>query len=81
MGDQFGDILATIAKRHGQTPFIVALAWALRDPTVITIPKAGDLAHVQANRAALDLQLTDKDLAAIDGDFPPPTRKTRLAML
>ena len=25
--------------------------------------------------------LTAEDLAAIDGDFPPPTRKTRLAML
>jgi diketogulonate reductase-like aldo/keto reductase len=73
--------LAAIAKRHGQSPFTVALAWALRDPTVIAIPKAADLAHVQANRAALDLQFTDEDLAAIDADFPPPARKTRLAML
>jgi hypothetical protein len=29
----------------------------------------------------LDLVLTAKDLAEIDADFPPPTRKTRLAML
>lgn len=73
--------LAAIAKRHGQTPFIIALAWALRDPTVIAIPKAADLAHVQTNRTALDLHLTDEDLAEIDADFPPPARKTRLAML
>ena len=73
--------LAAIAKRHGVTPFSVALAWVLRDPTVIAIPKAGDLDHLKANRAALDLQLTNDDLAAIDAEFPPPSRKSRLAML
>ena len=73
--------LSAIAKRHGVTPFSVALAWVLRDPTVIAIPKAGDLEHLEANRAALDLQLTREDLEAIDAEFPPPSRKTRLAML
>jgi diketogulonate reductase-like aldo/keto reductase len=73
--------LSAVAKRHGVTPPQVALAWVLRDPTVIAIPKAADLAHVEANRRALDLMLTAEDLAAIDADFPPPTRKTRLAML
>jgi len=73
--------LSAIAKRHGVTPFAVALAWVLRDPTVIAIPKAGDLDHLKANRAALDLQLTSEDLAAIDAEFPPPSRKSRLAML
>jgi len=73
--------LSAIAKRHGVTPFSVALAWVLRDPTVIAIPKAGDLDHLKANRAALNLQLTNDDLAAIDAEFPPPARKSRLAML
>jgi diketogulonate reductase-like aldo/keto reductase len=73
--------LSAVAKRHGVTPFQVALAWALRDPMVIAIPKAGDSAHLKENRQALDLVLTAKDLAEIDADFPPPTRKTRLAML
>jgi len=73
--------LAAIAGRHGVTPFAVALAWVLRDPTVIAIPKAGDLEHLKVNRAALDLQLTSEDLAAIDAEFPPPSRKSRLAML
>ena len=54
---------------------------ALGDPTIIAIPKAADLAHVEANRRALDLQLTPEDLAAIDAEFSPPARKTRLAML
>ena len=33
------------------------------------------------NRRALDLTLTAEDFAAIDAEFPPPERKTRLAML
>jgi diketogulonate reductase-like aldo/keto reductase len=53
----------------------------LRNPTVIAIPKAADIDHLSANRQALDLRLSDEDLAAIDAEFPPPVRKTRLAML
>jgi diketogulonate reductase-like aldo/keto reductase len=73
--------LSTVAKRHDATPFQVALAWVLRDPLVIAIPKSGDTAHVADNRRALDLVLSAEDLAAIDAEFPPPSRKTRLAML
>jgi len=36
---------------------------------------------VADNRRALNLALTPEDLAAIDADFPAPTRKARLAML
>ncbi len=53
----------------------------LRDPTVIAIPKAADAAHLEDNRRALDLALTAQDIAAINADFPAPSRKTRLAML
>ena len=73
--------LSDVAKRHDATPFQVALAWVLRDPLVIAIPKAGDAAHVADNRRALDLVLSTEDFAAIDAEFPPPSRKTRLAML
>lgn len=73
--------LAAVAQRHGATPFQVALAWVLRDPNVIAIPKASDSAHVNDNATAAGLVLSDEDLAAIDKDFPPPTRRTRLAML
>ena len=57
------------------------LAWALRDPSVIAIPKAGDVDHVQANHRALELLSTAEDLAAIDAEFSPPRRKTPLAMI
>jgi diketogulonate reductase-like aldo/keto reductase len=73
--------LAALAKQHGATPFQVAIAWVLRDPNVIAIPKAADEAHVRDNLRAAELVLSNEDLAAIDAEFPPPTRRTRLAML
>lgn len=73
--------LKEVATRHGATPAQVALAWVMRDPLVIAIPKAGDPEHVRENRAALDLRLTDHDLAALDLAFPPPSRKQPLELL
>ena len=73
--------LRVVAERHDATPYQVALAWVMRAPGVFAIPKASDVAHVRENRAAADLQLTPEDLAAIDAEFPPPSRKTRLEML
>lgn len=73
--------LKEVATRHGATPAQVALAWVMRDPLVIAIPKAGDPEHVRENRAALDLRLTDQDLAALDLAFPPPSRKQPLELL
>ena len=73
--------LEAVADRHGATPYQVALAWVMRAPGVFAIPKAADVAHVRENRVAGDLQLSPEDLAAIDAEFPPPTRRTRLEML
>ena len=73
--------LAAIAKRHGVTPAAVAVAWTMRHPNVISIPKAATLAHVAENAAAADLVLDAGDLAALDTAFPPPKRKTSLGML
>lgn len=66
--------LAKIGKPHGASAAQVALAWVLRHDGVIAIPRARKLAHVRANRAALDLKLTKEDLAALDAAFPPPAR-------
>ncbi|GAA0585334.1 aldo/keto reductase [Craurococcus roseus] len=73
--------LRAVAGRHGATPAQAALAWTLRAPGVISIPKASDPEHVRANAAARDLRLTEQDLAELDAAFPPPQRKQRLAML
>ena len=73
--------LKQVAQRHDATPAQIALAWILRQPQVIAIPKAGDPDHVRANVAAADLQLTAQDLADLDSAFPPPLKKEPLAML
>ena len=73
--------LAQIATRHGATPAQIAIAWSLRRPDVIAIPKSGDAGHVRLNAAAAAIALTAEDLAAIDAAWPPPRRKQSLAML
>ena len=73
--------LDEVAGRHGVDRFQVALAWVIRGPGVIAIPKASNTAHVEANRKAADLALSAEDLAVLDQAFAPPTRKRPLAML
>jgi diketogulonate reductase-like aldo/keto reductase len=73
--------LTEIARRHSATPAQVALAWLLRQPGTIVIPKAARLEHVRENRGALDVVLTDEDLAALDGAFPPPKGRSSLGVL
>ncbi len=73
--------LAEVAARHNATPAQIAIAWTLRLPGVISIPKASTPAHVAANAAAAKLELTADDLAIIDAAFPPPRRAQRLEML
>ena len=73
--------LATIAAARDATPAQLALAWAMRNDAVIAISKAGSIAHVRDNRAALDLELDAETLAALDAAFPPPRARMPLAML
>ena len=73
--------LRAVAQRHNATAAQVALAWGMRHPGVISIPKASDLAHVKENAGAAALALTDADLAEIDAMHPPPKRKQALDLL
>ena len=47
----------------------------------MVIPKATDAAHVRENRAAVDLIVTQADLAELDGAFPAPRGARPLEML
>jgi diketogulonate reductase-like aldo/keto reductase len=73
--------LRAIAARHGATPAQVALAFVLRRPGVIAIPKAAEPGHVRQNAEAWRMKLTEADLTELDAAFPPPRRKRALAML
>ncbi|MEP7070734.1 MAG: aldo/keto reductase [Usitatibacter sp.] len=67
-----------VAKRLGVSAGEVAIAWLLRKPGVMTIPKAASLDHVRANRRAADLVLDDAALETLELAFPPPRRKRPL---
>ena len=73
--------LKSVAQRLGATPAQVALAWTLRQPGVVSIPKAGRVEHVRENRKALDLKLDAEALKALDAAFPPPKKAKPLEML
>jgi diketogulonate reductase-like aldo/keto reductase len=73
--------LKKLAAKRGITPAQLALAWLLHQDGVVVIPKAGQIKHVDENAAALDVKLSADELAALDREFPPPKRKTSLAML
>ena len=73
--------IEAVASRHGVTSAQVALAWLLRQPEMVVIPKAVKPEHIRENRAAHDLVLTDHDLEELDKAFPPPKRKIPLETL
>jgi diketogulonate reductase-like aldo/keto reductase len=72
--------LQTIADKHATDPAAVALAWVLRQPGTVAIPKAVRPEHVRANMRALEVKLDAADLAALDAAFPPPKRAVPLDM-
>ena len=72
--------LTQIALRHGVTAAQIALAWVVRQPDVIAIPKAARESHLRENLDAVRIELSSSDLEAIDRLFPAPRRKQPLAM-
>jgi len=73
--------LKMIAQEREVTAAQVAMAWLLHQENVIVIPKSSRLDHVEQNYAALNLKLSDEELATLDAAFPPPTKLIPLEML
>jgi diketogulonate reductase-like aldo/keto reductase len=74
-------MLAAIAARHNATPAQIALAWVLKQGDMMVIPKSSNMAHVRENRAALDIHLSQTDLAELDHAFPEPKGPRPLELL
>ncbi|TAL99764.1 MAG: aldo/keto reductase [Paraburkholderia sp.] len=70
-----------IAHARGVSVYRVAMAWVLRQPGVCAIPKAARIEHVRDNHAALDLELSAEEHAALDAYFRPPRARQPLEML
>ena len=73
--------LQAVASARDTTAAQIALAWVLRHPDVIAIPKAVTPAHLRENIEAAAIELSDAELATIDRAFEPPAKKTPLAMV
>ncbi|MFD0490031.1 aldo/keto reductase [Saccharopolyspora spinosporotrichia] len=81
-GRLLGDsVLKQVAQRHSATPAQVAIAWVLATEGVCAIPKAATAEHVEQNHAALEIRLSDEDLADLDARFPAPGRAVPLEIL
>lgn len=73
--------LIRVAKAYQATPAQVALAFLLERDGVLAIPKSTRPERVEENRGTTELDISDEDWAVLDAAFPPPTKKTSLAML
>lgn len=73
--------LIHIAKAHQATVAQIALAFLIRNPGVIVIPKTGMPERVRENRGSVAIKLTADDLALLDKAFPPPAAKVPLEMI
>lgn len=77
MGDNFAKNLALVeqveklARAKGVTPSQLALAWVLaQGDDIVPIPGTKRRRYLEENIAALDVQLTPEELAAIEAIFP-----------
>jgi diketogulonate reductase-like aldo/keto reductase len=73
--------LSLLAAEHGFTSAQLALAWILRHPNAVAIPKSTHLARIEENWQAGQVQLSAATLTQLDALFPSPTRASRLAII
>jgi aryl-alcohol dehydrogenase-like predicted oxidoreductase len=63
--------VAEIAEEKGITPAQLALAWVLaQGEDIVPIPGTKRRKYLEENAAAVDVELTDEDLARIDAELP-----------
>ena len=73
--------LLELAGKLNVAPSVLALAWVIRNPLMIAIPKTSSIKHLRENAKALALTLDHEVLQALDEIFLPPTRKQPLEVI
>jgi len=71
-------LLRKIAEARGVSAAQVALAWSIRDPDVVAIPKSVRPRRIEENLAATQVVLSAAELSLLDGAFPPPRSRQPL---
>lgn len=64
------DRVSQLARERGCTPAQLALAWLLTKPEVIPIPGTSSVARLEENIRAVEVSLTDSDIARIEQVLP-----------
>jgi aryl-alcohol dehydrogenase-like predicted oxidoreductase len=68
---QLASKLAEIAEEKGITPAQLALAWVLAQADdLVPIPGTKRRTYLEQNAAAVDVELSDRDLARIEAELP-----------
>ena len=60
------DRVRAVAEGHGVTPAQIALAWVLHQEGVVSIPGTTKIGHLESNLGAMEVELSDDDLEALD---------------
>ncbi|MFH1262989.1 MAG: aldo/keto reductase [Pseudomonadota bacterium] len=74
-------VLTEIARAHNVTPAQVALAFVIRDPNLLAIPKSGSVRHVVENAGVTSVHLTEDEIAKLDLAFPKGPVRNDVPML
>ena len=64
------DHVREIAEKKNCTPAQLALAWLLSKPDVVPIPGTSSLARLEENVRAVDVELSERDIAAMEDVLP-----------
>ena len=74
-------LLRQLGRERQVSAAQIALAWCLREPDMIAIPKSVEPARIEENLGAAHLRLSAAELRQIDQAFPPPSSKQPLEMI
>jgi diketogulonate reductase-like aldo/keto reductase len=72
--------IADVAAGHGASSAQLALAWLLHQPDTLVIPKSVRPERIRENFAAVDIRLSQQDLADLDNAYPAPPGPVHLGM-
>ena len=73
--------IVQLAGKHAVSPAAIAIAFLLAKPGVVAIPKSSHAERVREFARARDVKLDAQDYEFLDREFPPPKRKTGLAIV
>jgi len=74
-------LLERLGRARGASAAQIAIAWSMRAPDLISIPKSSDAHRLEENWAARSLGLSEAECAELDRAFPPPRASMPLATI